>query len=162
MSPEDYLQKLRCLILDNNETVGGLEYTTGNYDNKGDLIADPIPTITTDKCELGIHGDIIYFTFIILTNDFKKELFDGLSEYQNVQIYLFKDFNNTLYPKADFNYQEFEKQLKNDQYLQINFNDNYKQHSTEEMMQRYLKYKDILSKAGIKPVNQLESDKIKL
>lgn len=158
MDVENYLKSFRDILLSNNEVVGELEYTSGNYDDKGNLISDSIPIITTNVCEIGIYNDTIYFTFIILSGDFKKEFFDYLPK--NAQIYHFKDFNNTLYPKSDFNYSEFEQQLKQDKYLQINFNDKYKEYSVEEIMKKYLGYKDIFIKCDIKPINQLEFDKI--
>lgn len=162
MDTANYLKDFRNILLVNNEVVGYLEYTSGNYDDKGSLIANAIPTIATDACEIGIYDDTVYFTFIILANDFKKDLFNELDKYNNVQIYPFKDFKDTLYPKPDFDYSEFEQQLKNDKYLQINFNDNYKEYSTEEIMREYLGYKDIFKNSSIKPVNQLKSDKIDL
>jgi len=154
MNAGDYIKDFRGILLSNNEAVGEVEYTSGNYDNKGNLIPGSIPTITTDACEIGIYDNTIYFTFIILTSNFKKELLNCLSN--NVQIYPFKDFHNTLYPKPDFDYSEFEQQLKQDKYLQINFNDNYKEYSTEEVIKKYLGYKDIFAKSDIKPINQLE------
>ncbi|MFA5967144.1 MAG: hypothetical protein WC805_01320 [Patescibacteria group bacterium] len=161
MNPGEYLNTLRQIFTSSGDSVGELNYTSGNYDDKGNLISGSIPTITTDACEIGIYDDTIYFTFIILASDLKKEVFDLLTQYNNVQIYPFEDFNNTLYPKPDFNYPEFEQQLKNDKYLQINFNDNYKGYSVEEIMKRYLEYKDIFIKVDIKPTNQLK-DKVNL
>ncbi|MBU1092785.1 hypothetical protein KJ836_03920 [Patescibacteria group bacterium] len=160
MDAKNYIKDLRDVLLSSNEIVGELEYTFGNYDNKGDLITNSIPTVTTGACEIGIYDDTIYFTFIILTSDFRRELFDYLTKYNNVQIYPFKDFNNTLYPRSDFNYPEFEHQLKQDEYLQINFNDNYKERSVEENMKKYWEYRDIFLKLNIKPINQLKSDNI--
>lgn len=154
MNSKDYLKDLRDTLLSNNEVVGELEYTSGNYDDKGNLIPGSIPTITTNICEIGIYDDTIYFTFIILTSDFKKEFFNYIPK--NVQIYPFKDFKNTLYPKPNFDYSEFEQQIKQDKYLQINFNDNYKEYSIEKIMKKYLKYKEIFIKRDIKPINQLE------
>lgn len=152
MSANSYLQDFRNTLLARSESVGELEYTAGNYDGKGNLIPNPIPTVATDACEVGIYGDTIYFTFIILASDFKKELFDCLAKYNNVQIYPFKDFNDTLYPKPEFDYSEFERQLKNDKYLQVNFNDDYKQYSVKEIMEKYLEYKDIFLNCNIKPI----------
>lgn len=158
MNSKDYLKDFRDTLLSNNEVVGELEYTSGNYNDKGNLITGSIPTITTNVCEMGIYDDIIYFTFIILTSDFKKEFFNYLPK--NVQIYPFKDFKNTLYPKQDFDYLEFEQQLKQDKYLQINFNNNYKEYSIKEIMNKYLGYKDIFIKRDIELINQLKFDKI--
>jgi len=160
MDSKNYLKYFRSTLLSNNEVVGELEYASGNYDNKGNLIAGSIPTITTNVCEVGIYNNTIYFTFIILPSDFKKEFFNSLPK--NVQIYPFKDFNNTLYPKQDFDYSEFEQQIKQDKYLQVNFNDNYKGYSIEEIMQKYLRYKDIFVESNIKPINQLEYGNINL
>lgn len=155
MDENNYIQDLRNILLANYEVVGDLEYTHGNYDDKGNLIPGSIPTVTTEVCEIGIYDDTIYFTFILLADDFKKELFNNLVEHKNVQIYPFKDFNHTLYPKPNFNYTEFEHQLKQDKYLQINFNDNYRSYSADEIVKKYWEYKDIFKKSGIKPINQL-------
>lgn len=162
MNPSEYLEALRIILTSNRELVGNLEYTSGNYDGKGNLIPDQIPTITTDVCEIGIYDDTIYFTFIILASDFNKDLFNLLDRHKNMQIYPFKDFNNNLYPKSNFNYLEFEQQINNDQYLQISFNDNYKNHSTAEIMNKYLGYKNVFELAGVRPINQLEPGNIKL
>jgi len=155
MNSGDYIKDFRSILLSNNEVVGEVEYTSGNYDNEGNLIAGSIPTVTTNACEIGAYDDSIYFTFIILASDFKKELFDYLIEYKNVQIYPFKDFHNTLYPKPNFDYLEFEQQLKQDKHLQINFNDKCKEYSIEEIMKKYSEYKGVFSGCNIKPVNQL-------
>jgi len=154
MNEKDYIEGLRDILLSNDEVVGELEYTFGNYDDKDNLISVPIPTITTNACEIGIYDDIIYFTFIIIPADFKKELLNCLPN--NVQIYPFKDFHNTLYPKQDFDYSEFKQQLKQDKYLQINFNNKYKEHSIEEIIKKYLEYKEIFSEVNVEPINQLE------
>jgi len=148
------VKDIRNALISANETVREIEYTSGNYDDKGNLIISPIPTITTNVCEIGIYDDTIYFTFIILSSDFKKELLDSLPD--NAQIYPFKNFNNTLYPKSDFNYSELEQQIKQDKYLQINFSDNYKQYSIDQIVDKYFEYKKLFIKTDIKPVNQSE------
>ena len=156
MNTGNYIKDFRDVLLSNNKVIGELEYTSGNYDDKGNLISGSIPTITTNVCEVGIYDDTIYFTFIIFSSDFKKELFDYLAQYSNVQIYPFKEFNNTLYPKQNFDYSELEQQLKNEKYLQINFNDKYKEYSIEEIVKKYFEYEDVFLKCNIKPINQLE------
>ena len=158
MGLNKYIQDFRNILLVNNEVVGKLKYTSGNYNDKGNLIPGSTPTITTDSCEIGIYADTVYFTFIILASDFKKELFNYRTKYNNVQIYPFRDFNNTLYPKLNFNYSEFERQLKQDKYLQINFNDNYNEYSVEEIMRNYSEYKGVFLKCNIKPINQSEPE----
>jgi len=147
------VEDIRNALVSSDETVGEVEYTTGNFDDKSNLIAGSIPTVTTDACEIGIYNTTIYFTFIIFSSDFKKELLDILPD--NVQIYPFKYFNSTLYPKSGFNYSEFEKQLKHDKYLQINFNDNYKDHSVDHIVKKYFEYKELFKKCDIQLINQL-------
>ena len=130
--------------------------TSGNYDDKGKLIENDIPTISTEFCEIGIYGKTVYFVFIIHSDTYSKKAFDPLKDFSNIQFYGFKDFKNNLYPKPDFNYKEFEEEIKKDKYLQIQFNYDFNKTSPELLYKEYLKIKDILIKINVRIVNQME------
>jgi len=151
---ENYLSKFRDILLV-NEKVGKIEMTFGNYDDNGELIKGSIPTISTEFCEIGIYEKTVYFVFIIYSDTFNKELFNSLKDFPNIQFYGFKDFKINLYPKPDFNYEEFGEEIKKDKYLQIQFNYNFNEITPELLYKEYLKIKDILIKNKIKIINQL-------
>jgi len=155
MTKKDYLSKFRE-ILSVDEEVSKIEITSGNYDNDGKLIKEDISTITTEFCEIGIYKKTIYFVFIIHSNTYSKKVFDPLKSFSNVQFYGFKNFKDTLYPKSDFDYKEFERKIKKDKYFQIQFDYNFNKILPELLHKEYLKIKDILikNKAGI--VNQVK------
>jgi len=154
---KDYLLKFREILLI-NEKVSQIEMTSGNYDDKGKLIKGDIPTITTEFCEVGIYEKVIYFVFIIYSDTYNREVFDSLKDFSNIQFYGFKDFKINLYPKLDFDYKNFEKEVKKDKYLQIQFNYDFNKILPELLYKEYLKIKDLLIKNKVRIVNQMEGD----
>lgn len=153
---ETYLKDFAVLLSKNNEKVGNLKMTSGNYDDRGNLINRLIPTITTDFCEIGIHN-IIYLVFIIYSDTHSKELFNLIKDFSNIKIYGFKNFLEVLYPIPDFNYKNFEKKIKEDKYLQIQFSFNINI-TQEKLFKEYIKLKEIFIKSNVIVVNQLEVD----
>jgi len=121
MKPVDFITEFSGILLKNNYPVSDVEYTNGNYDNNGKELMEPVPTITTDCCEIGCHGSEAYFVFIMESKYFNDGFFCELNDRSNFEIYTLSDFNTTLYPKKDFDYQEFIRSASIDPYLQIQF-----------------------------------------
>ena len=123
------------------------------------LIKTSIPTITTEFCEIGNYNNIIYLVFIIHSDTYNKELFSLIKKLHSVKIYGFKNFKETLYPIPDFSYKNFEKKIKEDKYLQIQFNFDINI-TQEKLLKEYLKLKEIFTKSNIVVVNQLKIENI--
>jgi len=156
MTPLDFLQELRILLIRNGGLVGNIEMTSGNYDDSGNLINGDIPTITTDLCEIGIYGDVLYFVVIALSSTFTENAFDSLRTLPNIRIYGFKEPNKTLYPAPAFIYGDFKKKTLDDEYLQMQFNYGYGIIDPQGLLNEYHKIKDLLANSGMKVVNQLD------
>ncbi|TRZ77229.1 DUF3201 domain-containing protein [bacterium] len=154
MENKKYLLDFREIFL-KNEKVSELEMTSGNYDDEGKLIEGTIPTLTTEFCEIGVYNKTIYFVFIIHSDTYSKELFNVLKKFSNVKFYGSKDFNDTLYPKSDFQYEEFEEKIKQDKFLQIQFNYDIQEISAKLLYQEYKKIKKIFVEKQVKVVDQL-------
>ncbi len=142
-------------MIKDNQIVGDIEFTTGNYGEDGNLIKKSIPTITTDFCEVGVYNDIIYLTFIIYSISCNKKLFDFIKNYSHIKIYGFKDFHTILYPCSDFNYQGFVEKIKHDKYLQIQFNYKYSELVEDKLYIEYLKLRNVFINSKVNVVNQL-------
>lgn len=157
---DQFIHKFRQILIANSHQVGAIENTTGNCDDQGNIIDQPIPTITTDFCEIGAYNNTIYFTFIVYSNSYTQKLFDEFKNYPNVQFYGFKNFNTTLYPRSNFNYQKFEQTIRQDKYFQIQFNYNLDEQisNLENLYENYLMICDKIVKGQTDVVNQLMVD----
>lgn len=158
MIPLDFLKKLKELLSIDDNSVSDIEMTAGNYDDFGNLIKTDIPTITTDLCEIGIFDNTLYFVVIIFSDTFKKIDFDSLKIFPNIKIYGFKEFKKILYPISGFVYEDFEKEILNDKYLQIQFNYKYNTINEQILFKEYQKTKDFFINSGLKIVNQLNKN----
>ena len=147
--------ELRTLLVDNKVTVSEIEMTTGNYDEKGNLISQEIPTITTDLCEIGIYPGICYFTIILQSLLFTKELFNLISAYPGSHIYGFKSFLEDYYPKNNFYFNDLIKQAHSENYMQVQFNFRLKNVSLLGIVGKYFEIESIFEKTDTKIVNQL-------
>ncbi|MBU1046900.1 hypothetical protein KKH36_03950 [Patescibacteria group bacterium] len=145
------ITRIRESFLENNEKVGKLEYTSGNYDEEGVLIEKDIPTITTEFCEIGIYSNIIYFTFVINSNSYNEKLIDSLKNFSNFKIYGFKNF------LEDYNLKDLENEIKKDKYFQVNFNYSIDE-KVEFLLKQYQEIKKNMLKSKIEIINQLEID----
>ena len=117
MKDKEFLEQLKTLLERYNQAVTSIEMTQGNYDTAGKLISESIPTITTEFCEIGRYQNkITYFTFVLYPDSLSRTLFQKLKGYKNMHIYGFKSFLADLYPKKDFSYEEFEKDIRKDKY----------------------------------------------
>ncbi len=131
------LINFRGNLVKNKINVSDLEYTSNNYDNSGNLIREKIPTLTTDFCEIGAHNNSVYFVIIIESKLFTTEFFNMLVKENNVRIYGFKNFKEDLYPKKDFDLNMFMNKIKEDKYLQIQFD--YINITEEKLLEEYIK-----------------------
>ncbi len=136
--------------MSNGEVIGNIEYTSGNYDNEGNLIDKFLPTFTTEFCEVGIYGEIVYFTFVIYSNSYNDSLIKDLNNFLNFSIYGFADFKDNFVLD-----ESLAKRIIKEKYFQINFdydiNDN-----NNFLFEEYLKIKKILLDNGLNIVNQLK------
>ncbi|MDO9399330.1 MAG: hypothetical protein Q7T79_01405 [bacterium] len=153
------LNQLHKLLIENKKSVSELEYTKNNYDHFGDLIKEDLPTITTDFCEIGIYDGEIYFVFILDSKTFNLKLFDQLKNKSNVKMYGFVDFNKTLYPVVNFDYDNFVKLIQQDEYLQVQFD--FKNISVSDLFKKYLGLVNIFENNKVIVVNQLKVGLVK-
>jgi len=160
MFPLDFLQQFRMLLIKDNCSVGDIELTPGNYDNFGNLIEIDIPTVTTDLCEIGIFDNSLYFVVIVSSDTFKRFDFDLLKTFSNIKIYGLKEFNRTLYPISNFIYENFERQILNDKYLQIQFDYQYSVINPEDLFKEYKKMKHLFANSELRVVDQLKDKTI--
>lgn len=159
MKDKEFLEKLKSLLERYNQAVTDIEMTQGNYDTSGKLITEGVPTITTEFCEIGRYqNQITYFTFILYPDSFSKALFQKLKGYKNMHIYGFKNFLEDLYPKKDFSYEEFEKDIRKDKYVQIQFNFDTKHISPQDIFDKYLILIDIFQGNKAHVVEQMTHD----
>ncbi len=148
------LKQFRKNLIVNNTSVSELEYTKDNYDNDGNLIKEALPTITTDFCEIGLHNDEVYLVFILESKTFNLKLFNAVKNKSNVKIYGFINFNQTLYPVINFNYDSFIKLVQKDRYLQIQFD--FKNITTADLLNEYANIVNIFDTNKVAVVNQLK------
>lgn len=149
---EKYLIKLRSVFLKNNLRVSEIEATTGNYDEKAKLIEKPVLTITTEFSEIGAYSDIIYFTFVLNSNSYRKYFFNLIKFYLNVKIYGFKEFKIIFYPSKNFNPDKFEKNIKKEKYFQAQFTYNINSKTPEFLLKEYLIIRDKIISSGVKNI----------
>lgn len=149
-----YLEELRNLLLKNDIPVSKIEYTSENFDHNGTIIKEELPTITTNICEIGLYDEEIYFVFIIESETFNKKLFELIESKRNSSIYGFKYFKQNFYPKEDFNYDAFLKEIKKDKYLQIQFD--FKMIKPAELYQEYCNLAELFKINKAKVINQLK------
>jgi hypothetical protein len=131
---------------------------SGNYSDDGGLIVNKIPTVTTDFCEIGAYSEVCYFTVIMKSDLFSKELLVLLSEYPSLQIYGLRNFLKNYYPKEHFDYPEFEKQTRAEEYTQIQFSFDKKELSPKFISDMYQEIKLLFEKENVRVENQLNKD----
>lgn len=157
MSDAEFIKTLKKLLEKKNQKVADIEMTSGNYDEEGILITEKIPTITTEFCEIGRYKHkITYFVFILNSSQFTKNLFNMISKYKNMKIYGFKNFLVNFYPKKGFLYSEFEEEIKEEKYIQIQFSSNRKQSKPEYILKKYLELKEIFISTYSEVIDQIK------
>lgn len=147
------LNQLREMLIKNSIPVSDPEYTENNYDDTGNLIEGSIPTITTEFCEVGVQDDGVYLVFIIESGSFDRNMFERIKRFPNVQMYGFVDFKKTLYPADDFDYDDFIVSVKQDRFLQIQFD--YRNITAIGLFSEYRQLERVFSENGFGVMNQL-------
>lgn len=147
---------LRRLLADRGQPVSELEYTQGNYDEAGKLIKEPLPTITTDFCEIGLHRGRVYLVFIVSSKTFDADLFTKLKVKSNVKMYGFVNFHKTLYPVSNFDFDHFLDEVRKDKYLQIQFD--YQDVAATDLYRKYSDLLNLFKESKVVIVNQRETD----
>jgi len=153
-----FISNIKSLLKEAGQYVSEVEMISGNYDDDGSLISTKIPSITTDFCEIGTYDEICYFTIILKSDLFSKDLLDSLSAYKNIQIYGLNNFLENYYPKDNFIYKKFEEKIRSEEYTQVQFNFDSKKLTPEKIVQEYTKIKSLFEKLKIAVENQLEVD----
>lgn len=146
---------LRKKLSVNNQKVSEIEMISGNYGDKGDLVSGKIPTITTEFCEIGAYNNICYFTIILNSKSFSKELFSSISNYPNIQLYGLKSFKENYYPKEDFSYNELVKQIFTERFMQIQYNFDISKTKPADVLKSYLEIKSVFERSKTSVINQL-------
>lgn len=151
----ELIEILRKALLRKKVAVGKLEMTSGNYDERGMLITKPIPTVTTNLCEIGSYKNMVYFDFVIFSDSFNSTFFEILQTYANVKVYGFTSFKATLYPTPGFSYMKLKLAIEKEKYFQVQFEfDNGM--SVDKLLEEYNKVKFDLQKSQLNVVNQLK------
>lgn len=97
-----------------NEILFSEEFTANNYNNKGKLIKEKIPTLTTKYCEIGFYKNIIYFVFIVHSKSWNKSFYDYIKKRKEAKLYGLKNF------KKDFDLSVNPvKEIKDERFFQI-------------------------------------------
>lgn len=147
------LEELKNIFKEAKQNVSDLQYTKNNYDNYGRLIKKRLPTITTDFCEIGLQGKLIYLVFIIKSETFNLQLFNKIKKRPNIAMYGFNNFKKNLYPDKNFDFKNFINKINEDKYLQIQFD--FKNQTALKIFNEYAKILDILNESNVGIINQL-------
>ncbi len=154
----ELIKSLRNLLERNSHQVSEVEMTSGNYDEHGCLMKGEIPTITTGFCEVGAYGEVCYFTIILKSSIFTRKLFDSIAKYPGVQIYGLREFQTNYYPKDNFVYNDFEKQINSEEFMQIQFNFDIINLSPEMIYKKHSEIVSMFKSTGIEAEDQLIRD----
>lgn len=146
------IKKLKSLLESHSENVSNLEYISDNYLDDGTLVEEKIPTITTEFCEIGFDGIKVYFNIIIFSKSFDKKLFDSLKDSQNLYVYGFTDFLINLFPKENFDFDEFVREIEKDEKLQFQFN--FPDETAEEIIEKYFEIREIFRRNQVLVIDQ--------
>lgn len=158
MKDNDFLNNLRTLLQRNNLPVGDIELTSGNYDDKGRLIKEEIPTITTALCEIGIfYNKICYLTLVLSSDSFSKKLFQAVKDIEGAHIYGFKNFLEDYFP-SNLSFEEIDSKIKNENLFQIQVNFDIEKANPEDIFINYRELKSLFNKIDANVVNQLTQD----
>ena len=128
------------------------EFTTGNYNDKGEIIDRKISTLTTEFCEIGFDDQIIYFVYIAQSDSWSNEFFYEIKKFSNLKIYGFKKFLNDIDLTKDPG-----SEIKSEPYfqMQFSFKNDYKL-SEAELLGEYDLVTRLLKEHQIEVVDQLE------
>lgn len=137
--------------LSKREIRFGEECTSGNYDDDGNLIAESIPTLTTEYCEIGFYKDSIYFVFIVESSSWSSNFYTAIKSISNVQLYGLKNFTKN-YAFGD----TIERDIKSDVYFQVQVTFDASATSSSGLLEEYDRIIAIFREYSVQVVNQLE------
>jgi len=128
------------------------EFTTGNYDDNGNVIDRKIPTLITEYCEIGFDDQVIYLVFIAQSSSWSKEFFGGIKKFKNLKVYGFKnflkDYDLTINPESE---------IRNEPVFQMQFSFKNTSNLTEvELLSQYDSIIEFLKGYQIKIIDQLK------
>jgi len=148
--------KFRQILIDHGELVTKIEFTQGNFDDQGRLIDEAVPTLTTEKAEIGWCHDLVYIVFIIDPASFTRNLFAKINTQSNWQIYGWRDFMVNFWPAKNFNQDIFYQQIDQEKYLQLQ--KTVHSRSSRIIWREYCLVIGILEGSGVRIINQLENN----
>ncbi|MFH1188888.1 MAG: hypothetical protein V1652_03530 [bacterium] len=157
---ESKLTQLRALFIQNGIIVSEMEYTKGNYDNNGKMIKESLSTITTEYSEIGLYRNEMYVVFIIESQTFNTALFKAITKENNIQLYGFINFKQTLYPDGSCAMRDLMVKVRAEKYLQIQFD--FQNIGVIDLYKNYCRLVHIFDKNDAIVVNQLNVDLKKL
>lgn len=133
------------------ESLSEVEYTTGNYDEKGDLIKKKIPTVTSEVGEIGVINGSYYLVLIFERNKLTKEFLSTLYQISECKIYGFKDFMKSLDLEAIF------QEDLDESYIQIQF-DGITTKQNHFLVELHYKLRKHFGEYEIYPINQIHKN----
>ena len=148
---EDDIRILQRHLNKSNFEVSKVEYTTGNYDEKGHLIKKKIPTITSEVGEIGVINGSYYLVLIFERNKLTKEFLTTLYQISECKIYGFKDFMKNLDLEAIF------QEDLDESYIQIQF-DGITTKQNHFLVELHYKFRKHFGEYGIYPINQIHKN----
>ena len=148
------LLRIRNELIRKGIDCGNLEYTSGNYTDKGEKILEKIPTITCELGEIGMIDDTLYLTIIFPKSSLSENLLNIVKKYKSVNIYPFIDFKKTLYPSKTNNLEYIKHGLINEKFFQINMGFDEKNDNNFAKFVQTLRKK--LTEEKIEYINQLK------
>lgn len=147
---------LKKLLERSGQPVTDIELTSGNYDTSGVLIEGQVPTLTTNFCEIGAYDNVCYFTIILVPESFSKDLLEQIKGYKDMHIYGFENFLEDFYPKDNFSYDNFAKDINKDNYVQVQFNFDRTGSTAQKLMKQHQTLKAIFNKNKAIVINQMK------
>lgn len=120
MKNEEKLLNIKQILEKKKIGCSNLEYTSGNYTDKGEKILEKVPTITCELGEIGIIDDTLYLTVILPKSSLSESLLNIVKRYKSVNLYPFIDFKRTLYSSKTNSLKYIKQGLIDEKFFQIN------------------------------------------
>lgn len=150
--PSHLIKIIRTRLKKTCFKVGPIEYTSGNYDEKGKLIQRKIPTLISEIGEIGVFNNNFYLVLIIKRSFVTLDFIKNIGQICPFTLYGLNNFLVNLDPRKLSNIQD-------EQYLQIQF-DNIE--NIERIVQLHIQLKNLFQNYPKLLINQLEIDILKL
>lgn len=151
---EEKIKQIIDILKNKSEEVGQMEMTKNNFDNKGVLIDNPIPTVTTSIAEIGGYNNTIYFVIIFEKQYLTRNNYELLKEVGIIRVYGFKNFKKDLCLVNNLNLEELN--ISKEKFFQVEYDFDIKLVSVESIIDEYFKIKNVLIENNIPVINQLK------